>query len=75
MEILFFGSLIDITGKEAIQIALPADTDYLKTLLLQQYPGLETARFFLALNKTMVQDKQPLKEGDVVALMPAFSGG
>jgi molybdopterin converting factor small subunit len=75
MEILIFGSLIDIIGKNHLQIKAPVDTFSLKALLIQQYPGLETARFFLALNKTMIQDKQPLKEGDVVALMPAFSGG
>lgn len=75
MDILIFGSLIDIVGTELVQIAAPRDTANLKTLLCQQYPGLEKARFFVALNKTMIQDNHPLKDEDVVALMPAFSGG
>ncbi len=75
MEILIFGSLTDIIGKNRIQIEAPVDTVHLKAILIEQYPSLETARYFLALNKIMIQDKQPLKEGDVVALMPAFSGG
>jgi molybdopterin synthase sulfur carrier subunit len=75
MELLIFGSLTDIIGTDKIVLETPLDTELLKASLLKQYPSLEKMHYFLALNKIMVQEKQPLQEGDVVALMPAFSGG
>jgi molybdopterin converting factor small subunit len=47
----------------------------LRASLLKQYPSLGQVPYFVAINKTMVQGNHPLQEGDVVALMPAFSGG
>lgn len=75
MEILIFGSLTDIIGADRLLLEAPADTEMLQASLVQQYPRLEQVPYFLALNKIMVQEKQALQQADVVALMPAFSGG
>jgi molybdopterin converting factor small subunit len=75
MEILIFGSLTDIIGTNRLMLDGSPDTEHLRTSLQKQYPDLAKAQYFLAINKIMVQDKQSLQEGDVVALMPAFSGG
>jgi molybdopterin converting factor small subunit len=75
MELLIFGSLTDIIGKNSLVLEAPSNTEQLKKSLLEQYPGLEQAHYFLAINKIMVHGNQLLQEGDVVALMPAFSGG
>jgi molybdopterin synthase sulfur carrier subunit len=75
MELLIFGSLTDIIGTNKQVLDTPVDTEMLRASLLQQYPSLGKVPYFLAINKTMVQGNHPLQEGDVVALMPAFSGG
>jgi len=75
MEILIFGSLTDVFGVDRLVMDAPSDTALLQQNLLKQYPGLSQMKYFLALNKIMVQEKQALQEADVVALMPAFSGG
>ncbi len=75
MEILIFGSLTDIIGADRLLLEAPTDTEMLQASLVQQYPRLGQVPFFLALNKIMVQEKQALQPSDVVALMPAFSGG
>ena len=75
MELLIFGSLTDIIGTNKQVLDNPVDTEMLKASLLQQYPSLAQVPYFVAINKTMVQGNHPLQEGDVVALMPAFSGG
>lgn len=75
MEILIFGLLTDIIGIDRLVLEAPADTEMLKQHLLKQYPSLGQIQYFIALNKIMVQEKQALQQTDVVALMPAFSGG
>ncbi len=75
MELLIFGSLTDIIGTNKQVLDNPVDTEMLRASLLQQYPSLGQVPYFVAINKTMVQGNHPLLEGDVVALMPAFSGG
>ena len=75
MEILVFGALTDLIGTDRLVLDAPRDTEEMKQYLLEQYPGLGQMQYFLALNKIMVTDKQVLQETDVLALMPAFSGG
>ena len=50
MELLFFGSLTDITRVEKTVIDNIIDTDTLKTVLNQQYPGFQLAKYFIAIN-------------------------
>ncbi|MCK9402803.1 MAG: MoaD/ThiS family protein [Chitinophagaceae bacterium] len=75
IHVLFFGSLTDATVVPDIYLETVADTAALKELLIQQYPLLRTAKYFIAVNQKMVQENTTLKTGDTVALMPPFSGG
>lgn len=75
IEILFFGSLTDATATGRLVAEDIADTDQLKDYLMEKYPALCSARYFVAVNQRMIQQKESLQSGDVVALMPPFSGG
>jgi molybdopterin converting factor small subunit len=75
INVLFFGSLTDATAVAALNDVTAGDTAALQELLHQQYPALRAAKYFIAVNQQMVHENTALKTGDVVALMPPFSGG
>ncbi|MBL7761078.1 MAG: MoaD/ThiS family protein [Sediminibacterium sp.] len=75
INVLFFGSLTDATAVAALNNVAAGDTAALQELLHQQYPALRTAKYFIAVNQQMIRENTTLKTGDVVALMPPFSGG
>lgn len=83
MELLFFGSLKEITQAEKLLISAivdtavgaVVDTDELKNLLNKKYPALQKAKYFMAVNQQMIHQNTALKQDDIVALMPPFSGG
>jgi len=75
IELLFFGSLTDITTVSRLIAEGMSDTEQLKKYLEEKYPALRTAKYFMALNQQMIQQVHPLQPGDVVAFMPPFSGG
>jgi molybdopterin converting factor subunit 1 len=75
IELLFFGSLTDATTVSRLIVEGMNDTEQLKAYLEERYPSLRTAKYFIAVNQQMIQQSQPLQTGDVVALMPPFSGG
>jgi len=75
IDILAFGQLTDITGQSAWQMEDITNTDQLKTILAEKYPALAQSKFLIAVNKEIIRGNVKLKSGDVVALLPPFSGG
>lgn len=75
IKVYFFGSLVDVTVKSEQDFSGIADTDSLNTALVKMYPALSAKKYFMAVNQKMIQTNQVLINGDVVALMPPFSGG
>ncbi len=75
VTILFFGSLTDTTAVNELMMDAIADTEQLQVLLHEKFPALQSAKYFIALNQQMIQEKTVLQNGDTVALMPPFSGG
>ena len=75
MKILFFASIAEFTGCESFLVQHVSDTESLKLILTEKFPGLEKLSFSIAVNKTMVHSKTNLDESDEVALLPPFSGG
>lgn len=73
VKVLTFGSLTDIMEREFSAEA--QDTDRLKALLTAKYTALEGRKFVIAVNDRIVKENTALKEQDVVALMPPYSGG
>lgn len=75
VQVLFFGSLTDVTQVSSITVNDAADTAALQQELVRIYPALAVAKYLLAVNKKMVKETMALQNKDVVALMPPFSGG
>jgi len=75
IDLLAFGQLTDITGQSAWEMESVTDTDQLKTILVDNYPALAQSKYLVAVNMEVVRGNVILKSGDVVALLPPFSGG
>jgi molybdopterin synthase sulfur carrier subunit len=75
IEILAFGQLTDITGQSTWHMEGVSDTDQLKKILVEKYPSLTNSKYLLAVNMEVVRGNVKLNSGDVVALLPPFSGG
>lgn len=74
VNVLFFGSLTDIAGN-SMQVNNVNDLYELINELRDQFPALKSARYITAVDKEVVDENVLLRDGSVVALLPAFSGG
>ena len=75
IQILAFGQAQEITGKSSWSEASAYDTDNLRIQLNQNFPELTKINFALAVNKSIIHQNIVLSDGDVVAILPPFSGG
>jgi sulfur-carrier protein len=75
IEVRAFGQLIDITGQNNWQMEDVNDTDQVKEMLTAKYPALRQSKYLVAVNMEIIRGNVILKPGDVVALLPPFSGG
>lgn len=75
IELLSFGQLTDITGQSSWQMEDITDTDQLKKILIEKYPALANLKYLVAVNMEVIRGNIKLNPGDVVALLPPFSGG
>lgn len=75
----YFASLREITGQREEVLSIPEKTTVAsaRTLLLERYPGLESAlaRAVCAINQQYVTPETALKEGDEVVFIPPVGGG
>ncbi|MEI6021207.1 MAG: MoaD/ThiS family protein [Bacteroidota bacterium] len=75
IRILIFGQLKDIIQSDELWMEDLHHSDELISLLQQKFPGIQNLQFKMAVNKKMVHQSVKLQEQDVIALLPAFSGG
>ena len=75
LKILFFGQLADITGTQEMEIMNVKDSDSLQNKLSDEFPEMKGLQFSVAVNKKTVTENTILKDGDIVAILPPFSGG
>ena len=75
IDVLTFGQLVDITGHDTWQEELVDDIDELKFMLIKKYPELAQSKYLIAVNMEITRGNSKLNQGDVVALLPPFSGG
>jgi molybdopterin converting factor small subunit len=75
ITVYFFGSLVDIAGQSKKDFDSMSDTDSLNLLLQKEYPALVATKYFIAVNQQIIKSNRELNNGDIVALMPPFSGG
>ena len=73
IKIISFGRLKEILGSD---FELEAEnSDELLNQLNEKFPQLEDLKLRIAVNQTIISENTELKNNDVVALMPPYSGG
>lgn len=75
VQVIFFGSITDITLVDSVLLNNCTDLDSMVNELIERYPPLANKKYFIAVNQKMVHENIKLKMGDTVAIMPPFSGG
>jgi molybdopterin synthase sulfur carrier subunit len=75
IEVIFFGQLTEISGVSSVLVEDVANTETLIDVIKSRYPSLESSKYMVAVNNTMVTENTILTPGSKVALMPPFSGG
>lgn len=77
MQLLFFGSVQEGLKMSSMELAVDAaNLGELKQYLEERYTLLQHQPYTFAVNEVLTRDlKQVIKPGDVIALLPPFSGG
>lgn len=75
VNILLFGQLTDIAGRDAFTLENIPDTDSLLKALLYAYPALINSKYVIAVDKNIISGNSLLADNCTVALLPPFSGG
>ena len=75
LKIILFGQLGDVAGTNEILVRSVTNTADLQEQLKEQYPSVAASKYIIAVDKKMIQENTPLKEDNLVALLPPFSGG
>lgn len=75
VNIILFGRLTDITGKNKFVVNNVKDTDELVSQLQHLYPAFKTAPYILAVEKQIINSNTALADNNTVALLPPYSGG
>lgn len=80
VRVRYFAALVDLAGTSEETLALPRDgatIDEVWGQIIARHPAFAAQRPYVrvARNTDFVQDDAVLASGDVVALLPPFSGG
>ncbi|MCH8927493.1 MAG: molybdopterin converting factor subunit 1 [Candidatus Marinimicrobia bacterium] len=79
VKILFFASLKDITGENAVDLELEenATVESVKIKITSIYPKLEPLLNFvrIAINQEFAEAESVINNGDELAFLPPVSGG
>lgn len=73
IKVITFGSLCEILGKEFSSDAI--DTKSVLEQIFTDHPDLRERKLLISVNQKIVQQNTNLKDKDVVAIMPPYSGG
>ena len=75
INLIYFGSVMDITGINAETVDTPATLNELNEFLHNRYPRLSVMSYRLSVNRQLITDNRQLIDGDEIALLPPFAGG
>jgi len=75
IKIRTFGKLTEIVTDNILVLENNFDTNNLRIELQKKYPTFQNAKFALAVNNRLADGNVKLEEGDIVSLLPPFSGG
>ena len=75
ITVLFYGYLVEKSGTTSKEFENIKNIDLLIKKLNEQISGFKKLNYKIALNQNIIQKNKELKNGDIVALLPPFSGG
>ena len=78
VTVKYFGLIADITQKKDEEFSFdrePMTLKQLQSTLEEQYPEIKNTTFSFAINQSLSQLNEVLKNNDKIALLPPFAGG
>jgi molybdopterin synthase sulfur carrier subunit len=75
VKVLFFGVLAEVTGINCKHYSEVKSVNDLKMKIRDEFPEVVHYDFRISVNNELIDNDQPLKDGDELALMPPFAGG
>jgi sulfur-carrier protein len=75
INIMLFGQLAQLAGKDCIVLSGINDTLQLREEINALFPALGQIDYAIAVEKKIMHENTVVKDGNVVALLPPFSGG
>ncbi len=75
INLLSFGQVADIIGKDPMKLADVKNTSELNRYLAKNWPMLRSIKYSIAVNKKIIHEDTLLQHEDTVAILPPFSGG
>jgi len=75
VNLIYFGSVTDITGIRLEKADVPATLNDLNAWLIDRYPGLSALTYRFSVNRQLINGDRQLADGDEIALLPPFAGG
>jgi molybdopterin synthase sulfur carrier subunit len=75
INLIYFGSVMDITGTTAETLTGLASIDELNQQLIARFPGLAAVSYRFSVNRKLTTENLLLTDGDEIALLPPFAGG
>ena len=76
VKVLFFGATADIVGCRQLMLEREASTaSRLVEDLVSDHPALASHKLLISINQQYATGNQTVRDGDVVAIFTAVSGG
>ncbi len=78
IKVLLFGVVRDLLKSDQLHVELPVGVSVagFKELFCDEYRSMKQLKSFaIAVNESYANDDLPLREGDVIAIIPPVSGG
>jgi molybdopterin converting factor small subunit len=75
VNLIYFGSVTDVTGIPSEKIESPETLNELNELLIARFSGLSALNYRFSVNRKLTNENRQLAEGDEIALLPPFAGG
>jgi len=75
VNIMLFGQLAQLAGKDTVVLSGIKDTVQLRQEIDELFPSLRNIDYAIAVEKKIKHENTVVKDGNLVALLPPFSGG
>ena len=75
IKVLVFGQIADSVGKRELDLSDIKSTDDLMEKLEEKIPGINKLKYAIAVNKKLINENVTLNGNEIIAILPAFSGG